>query len=242
MKKTITFVALLLALQTACTQANSHVDASADVDTISVSGLGEVEVKSDQANLYLELSAENKEMSTAKAQADARYQGLLDILSKQGIAKENLSLNQLNMNPMYEWRTESNQNRRYQTGFRVSRNLSLELNNLELLPALLEALANANSINVNSISRGLQDPSAVIAEATKKAAQDAKLRAAFIAEQFDRELGEIKSVQAHHSSVPFAQESQGKVAGMARMADSAPQEQLGTQTVSASLSVVFKLK
>ncbi len=240
MFRTLLFITLLLALQTACSQTHPITDLS--VDTISVSGLGEVEAKSDQATLYLDISAEAKQMATAKSQADSHYQGLLDLLNKQNLSTDDLTLVQLNMNPVYEWRTLDGESKRYQTGYRVSRSLQFELNDLDKLPTLLEALANAAQIEINSIARGLQNPSAVIEEATAKAAADAKRRAEFIAKQFGRKLGEVKTVEAHHSSVPFAQERSGKVMmEMASASDRGPDEHLGSQKVSASLNVVFKL-
>lgn len=240
MFRTLIFVTLLLMFQAACSQTHPITDTS--VDTISVSGLGEVEVKSDQATLYMDISAEAKQMATAKSQADSHYQGLLDLLDRLDLSTDDLSLMQLNMNPVYEWRTEEGESKRYQTGYRVARNLQFELNDLDKLPTLLEALANAAQIEINSIARGLQNPSAVIEAATAKAAADATQRAKFIAKQFDRKLGEVKSVEAQHSNVPFAQERAGKaMMAMSRVNDSGPDEHLGSQKVSASLNVVFKL-
>ena len=241
MYRSLIFVALLLTFQSACSHSDSAIDSSQD--TISVSGIGEVEVKSDQAMLRLEISAENKLMAAAKSQADTRYQTLLDLLDEHRLSTDELTLTQLNINPVYEWRPVNGDNKRFQTGYRVSRSLSFELNDLEKLASLLEALAGTQTIEINSVSRGIQDPSAVIEEATAKAAADAKSRAAFIAKQFGRDLGEVKSVQAHHSNVPFAQERTDRyAASIAKMSDSGPTEHLGSQKVSASLNVVFKLK
>ena len=238
MIRSILFLGFLLAFQSACSHPNDALNA----DTISVSGLGEVEVKSDQATLNVQISAENKVLATAKANADKHYQAFLDLLEQHDLNTDQLTLVQLNMNPMYEWRNEDGKNERYQTGYLVARSLSYELNDLNKLPVLLEAFSNMSQININSISRGLQDPSAVIEQATAKAAEDAKRRAQFIAEQFGRSLGEVSSVTAHHSNVPFADQPMAKGRVAEAMAYDAPEEHLGQQKVSASLNVVFKLK
>jgi hypothetical protein len=238
--KSLIFIGLLVTFQSACSHSDSPMDNS--IDTISVSGLGEVEVKSDQATLYLEVGAEHKKMAMAKSQADSYYQALLDLLSENGLSTDDLTLTQLNMNPMYEWQTVDGNSRRFQTGYRVSRSLNFELNDLEKLPALLEGLASATAIQINSVNRGIQDPSAVIEQATAKAITDAKRRAEFIAKQFDRDLGDVKTVEAQHSDVPFTQESSSKVmSDISGMRSSAPDEYLGTKKITASINVVFKL-
>ena len=240
MYRSLLFVALILVFQSACSHPQST---HADVDTISVSGIGEVEVKSDQATLNLEISAENKVLATAKTNADQYYQAFLDLLDKHDLSTDQLTLIQLNMNPTYEWRTVNGDGKRHQTGYVVSRSLSFELNELEKLPILLDAFASMSEVNINSITRGLQNPSAVIEEATAKASQDAKRRAEFVAKQFGRSLGEVKTITAHHSNVPFVNQPmmKGRVAE-SMVAFDAPQEHLGEQKITASLDVVFKLK
>ena len=237
--RALLIIALLLTTHTAC----SHPHQSADeVDTISVTGFGEVEVSSDQATLRLEISVENKVLSQAKTQADKHYSSFLSVLDTLNLSTDELTLQQLNMNPVYEWVNTNGQSKRFQTGYLVSRTLSFELNELDKLPALLEALANLKGTSIQSIQRGLQNPSAVIAQATAKAAEDAKQRAAFIADQFDRALGDVKSVNVHNKT-PFRPAPRMK-SGLQEfaMAADAPSEHLGQQSVSVTLSVVFNLK
>ncbi|MEO0368028.1 MAG: SIMPL domain-containing protein [Pseudomonadota bacterium] len=239
MKVKLVIMSLLFAVtQVACAQELN--EGAATEDTISVIGVGEVEVEFDKATLQLQISAEAKQLSQAKQKADQEYETFLATLKSLNISTNSLGLNQLNMNPVYTWRNANGTNERIQTGFAVSRSLRLDVEDLEVLPSLLEKLASQNLIEVQNIARGVQDSSIANEAALSMAASDARKRGEFLAAQFGRKLGEVKSikeqgVQSPVSPIPYA-------AGMRAASADLPAEHLGSTTVRASVHVIFRLR
>ena len=92
-------------------------------DQIHVSGVGEVDAEPDQIILTVSAYAEEADKATAKKKADAAYQQILDLAKEYSVDDNDIKVQQLSMQPQYEW----SDNRRVYRGERVSRMISVVL-------------------------------------------------------------------------------------------------------------------
>ena len=230
MKLSVMITALLLMLPL----AQAHDD---PIEQITVSGVGKVEAEPDQVVLAISVYAIQKELEAAKNEADSRYKSVLEQAKGADIDKKDIRVSRLNMYPEYEWAS----NERILKGQRVSRSIEITVKDLSVLPTLLQSLVESGISTVDSMTAGFQDKSLYQEKALAQAALDARAKAMFLAEQLDRQLGSafhIVEQNAHASMYPKMEMASRS---MASGGAAPPQEQLGTQTITANISVSFKL-
>lgn len=204
-------------------------------DTISVSGSGEVSAEPDQATVLLTVSAINKNVNSAKLEADDKYQAVLAAAKNQGVAKSEIKLSSISLNPEYQWLN----NTQTLIGTRVSRSLSITLNDINRVAPLLQELVEGGVSNIDGVQTGFKNRATLERKALLAAIADAKDKAIFLAKQFDKELGSAYTISEHNRSQPMVlNHSEGMMRAKTMSAD-LPQEQFGTQKVVASVSVVF---
>ncbi len=204
-------------------------------DTISVSGTGEVSAEPDQAIVSLTVSATDLNVNKAKLDADKKYQAVLDAAKNQGVKKADIKISSINLNPEYQWRDNS----QILIGTRVSRSLSITLNEIEGVAPLLQELVEGGVSNIDQVQTGFQNRSELERKALVAAISDAKEKAEFLAEQFDKQLGSAYTITENNRSQPmFRSHSEGMMQAKTMSAE-LPQERFGTLKVTASVSVVF---
>ena len=208
-------------------------------DQVSVVGVGEIEAEPDQAILRVNVKALGKDLKSAKIEADKRYQSVLNVIKQAGIADKQVKVVNLSMQPSYEWTS----NKQEYKGEEVSRSLSITINDLDKVGPLMQAMVENGLSTMDGLSSGFQDRSALLRQALGAATQDAQVKAAFLAQQFDRQLGAAIEITEHNNSGPMQQRQDVQMLKSQSMgADYAPpQEMFGTQVISATINVSFKL-
>ncbi|MFT5573943.1 MAG: hypothetical protein ACI9FR_002879 [Cryomorphaceae bacterium] len=233
--KHILFITMLVAIALPACAHERH----SDRDQVSVTGVGEIKAEPDQATLRLSIKALGKDLASAKRDADARYQSVLDVIKQAGIADAQVKVVHLSMQPRYEWSS----NKQQYKGEEVSRSLSVIINDLQKVSPLMQAMVENGLSTMDGLSTGFQNRSALLQQALGAATEDAKDKAAFLAQQFDRNLGQAILISEHNSGGPIQQQQDmhmSKQSGISE-AYAAPQEMFGTQTISATVNASFKL-
>ena len=216
--------------------AEQHEQPSKHVkDTISVSGLGEASAEPDQAVVSLTVSSINANVNAAKTEADEKYQSVLNAAKNQGIAKTDIKLSSLNLQPEYQWRD----NTQVLVGTRVSRSLSLTVKQIDNVAPLLQELVEGQVSTIDGVQTGFQNRAVLERKALTAAIADAKEKAQFLAEQFGKTLGAAYSISESSQSQPtFRAFNEGMLQAKSRSA-SVPEEHFGEQKITANVSVIF---
>ncbi len=234
-------IRLMLTLLIGAACMSSHADqaeaALDSQDTISVVGHGEVSSQPDQALISLTISAMHREVKKAKIEADRKYQTVAAAIKQHGIDERDVKLSTLNIFPEYQWQNNSQSFK----GIRVSRTLTVTVDNLDLVPSLMQSLVETQVSTINGVQTSIKNRSGLEREALKAAIADAKEKAEFLATQFGKTLGDAHSISEFNQSQPIRPQPEGMVADMASMsaASTLPAEHFGTQTVQARIMVVF---
>ena len=228
------FLTLLLA--TFSIAACAH-ESTAPQDNVSVVGVGEIEAVPDQATLNISIQARQPDLAAAKQLADKQYASVLDVILQAGIDKKFVKATQISAQPEYEYR---NGKRIYQ-GERVSRSLSIIVNDLDKVSPLLQALVENGVSTIDGMSTGFKDRKSLQQKALAAAADDAKAKAKFLAERLGRVLGSAYLISEHNNNTPQVYRREAAMASKSMATDSAPPEMFGTQKIRATVNVSFNL-
>lgn len=212
-------------------------------DSLTVSATGHVEAEPDIVDLQFELFAIAPTLKQAKQQVDETYQNTLVAIKRFNIADQDIQLTQINSRAEYDWQKQQ----RVFKGQRVSRNLRVTTRQLALYPEVLEALVKVGISEVNNINTRFSNRSQLEQAALANAVQQAKEKATFLAAQFDRRLGKVEHI-AEGSAPVFRNHSltqrgrEGVVFAQADAGASLPEAMFGTQKITATVSVIYRLQ
>ena len=227
-------LALLLALST--WSAYAH-----DVErpSVSVVGVGKVEVAPDLADLNLGFTVEGMDSSKAMDEVNRRLNSLLSQLRKHGINDTNVVAGSLRINPRYNY-----QNRRPQfIGYIVERSLTVTVKVLDELPAILETAVASKLSNINGVNYRSSKHQSLIKQAREAAIANSKLKANVLATGYNAELGPIYRVDyrgGETTTQPHLQLEAGMTSRA--MADRPRGRYLPDQiTISDRVEVIFEL-
>ena len=127
-------------------------------------------------------------------------------------------------------------------GERVSRSLSITINDLELVSPLMQAVIENGASTIDGIEAGFQDRAALLEQALAAAADDARRKAKFLAERLGRDLGAAFLIQEANSHAPARARGPEMAMATSMARDAAPPpEMFGTQAIRARVNVSFNL-
>jgi uncharacterized protein YggE len=206
---------------------------------ISVTGEGEVKAMPDMAYVTLGVEARKPSLADARAQVTATVERVLALTRELKIDPTFVDSSQLQVQPEYRWNEKDSQ--RVLLGYVVSRQIEIELRDLERLGTLLERSVSAG---VNVLGGARLDSTRrkeLEREALAKAVDDARLDAEALAKAAKATLGPVYSLSAS-SAVPY-QPKYMERAAMAVAADAAEQTyQPGEMKFVANVSAQYLIQ
>lgn len=205
------------------------------VSGISVTGMGEVTGTPDTVEVGLGVSVLAQTVDEAAATAAEKAQALIDSLTSNGVAEEDITTTEYSIYPEYDY--SSNEERLI--GYRVSNTVQAKIRDIESTGAVIDAAtaAGGDDTRVNGLSFSIEDNDELVAAAREAAWSDAMAKATQLAELSGQTLGEARSITETVSMppvpIPYAEEAAADRA-------STPIEP-GTSAVTITLQVQFGL-
>ena len=225
--KNLIFVALLAATPALAQPAEPR--------TIAMSGHGEVRAAPDQAQVNTGVTTSAPTAAAALAANTVRMQALFAALAKAGIAQKNIQTVNFSVSPQYT-NGGPNQPARV-TGYQVTNQLAVRLDDVARVGATLDALVTAGSNDMNGISFSIKDPAPLLEKARADAVADARARAQTYAHAAGVTLGPVLSISESGGEAPRPMFRMA--AGMVAAAPTPVAA--GEQTVSAEVSMVWEI-
>lgn len=207
--------------------------------TIGVSGQGEVRAEPDRATVTLGVESRKPKLEDARAAVAKTVDGVLKLTRDLKIDPKLVRSTRVNVQPEYNWNA-SNANERTLIGYYVSRQVEVELHDLEKLGQLLE---RSTDLGVNQLGDPRLDSSKrqdLVREALAKAVVDARQNAEVIAKAAGAKLGTARTINAN---TEYSQPPVPMVRAMAmeaKAAGGAPY-QSGEMTFNATVNVQYDL-
>lgn len=223
-----------LAMAVGMTQPAVSAEAKA-ARTIAMSGHGEVRVAPDRAMVSVGVNTTADTAQEAlKANADAMNR-VFARLRGAGIDDKFIQTSNFTVQPRYDYNNSNNQPKL--VGYDVINMVTVTVDDLARIGALLDALVEAGSNQINGISFLVSKPDQALDEARKIAVADAMRKAGVYASAATVILGDILSISegvAYQPPMPM-------VAGMEAKAADTPIA-TGQQTLSVDVNIVWEIR
>ena len=216
-----------------------NVIADEQTRTITVNGTGFAEVEPDRATLQMSIVAREPTLAAAqKAAADVTNR-VLKMIDGMGIDRDQVDTTAASVSPDYRWNSETEEQEL--RGYISERQISVEIEDLEKLGAIVEGAVGAG---VNQVSPPRLDSSKrkeMYRQALRAAAEDAKANASQLADALGARLGQVISITSVSNEprppVPYA----AAVRAMAVESDAIESYNAADLSFSAAVTVVFQL-
>jgi len=167
---------------------------------ISVSGQGEIQAEPDRAVLTLGVEARKPKMEDARAEVTRTVEAVMKLTRELKIDQKYVRATRINVQPEYNWDDKARE--RNLIGYYVSRQVEIELRDLEKLGQLME---RSFDLGVNQVGDPRLDSSKrreLEREALAKAIADAKLNAEAVAKAAGARIGPPRTISASSGFVP----------------------------------------
>jgi len=203
--------------------------------TISVSGEGQVKAAPDEARLSTGVVTQGANAAEALTANTGAMGRVMTTLKALGIPDKAIQTSQFSVSPQYS--SDRNGTTQRITGYQVTNNVSVTVDDPARLGPALDALVSAGSNALGSIEFAIRDPKPLENEARAAAMHDAMDKAAVYAKAADIQLGPILSISEGSEEPQPMYRAMAKVA----MGTSTPIA-AGVETVAATVSVTFEIR
>jgi uncharacterized protein len=207
---------------------------------VSVSGSGEVAAEPDLAHVTLGVEARKPTMAEARAEVARTVDRVLALTRDLRIDPKLVNATRVQVQPEYSWNDADRT--RVLLGYLVSRQVQVEVRDLEQLGPLLERAVDAGVNQVNDPVLDSSRRKSLEREAMAKAVEDARLNAETLARAAGARLGPVRMLNGSSSAPPMPVYRRGPMV-MADAAAAAPAEtyQPGEMKFSAVVNAEYDL-
>lgn len=216
-------------------------DTKEEKGTISVTGQAREYVPPDTAVITLAVETTGKTADDAVAANSTRAEAVVNALKRlitpeQG---DSVKTSSYSVQPVYDY--DSMKKKSILTGYRANHQVTVRTKRIEGAGKLIDSAIQAGANKVQNISFILQDEKSYCDRVLKKAAEEAKKEATFVAQTLGVNISGIKSIAPSCGSETFHPVlRQAYAESKAAAAPETPIE-VGDIAVNASVSIVFYL-
>ncbi len=208
--------------------------------TVSVSGTGEVSASPDLARVSLGIESRKPTMAEARSEVSATVDRVLALTRSMKIDPKFVNSTRLQVQPLYEW--DEKNRRQLLQGYLVSRQVEVELRDLDQLGTLLEKAVDAGVNQVGDPQLDSTRRKSLEREAMAKAVDDARQNAEALAGAAGAKLGAVRTLNGQANSMPVPMYRRDAMVAMAA-APAPPAEtyQAADMKFSATVSAEYDL-
>ena len=207
---------------------------------VSVSGIGEVQSEPDQAIVTLGVESRKPRLEDARGEVAKTVDAVLKLTRDLKIDQKYVRATRISVQPEYNW--DANAKERNLIGYFVSRQVEVDLRDLDKLGTLLE---KSTDLGVNQLGDPRLESSKrrdLEREALAKAVQDARLNAEAIAKAAGAKIGNARTISATSGFTPVPVMARMKTMAMsAEAADASQTYQSGQMTFTGNVQVEYDL-
>lgn len=215
--------------------------------TISVTGIGRIDLSPDLMAIYLKIKANDfNSAKVAKDKAAKIINDVLDALKKLGFTEEDIETVSYKIYPKYEWEDNKyGHNQKVFKGYFVESQMKVEVKDFDKAGLVIDKSVDAGAL-IDKIDFELtpEKRNEVKVQVLAEAAKDAKLKATAIVEAIGDELGDAKTINADdYSYTPKTYwRNTYEIMADGTSASAPPTTILaGDLTVSANVKIVFEI-
>ena len=197
---------------------------------------GEATVSPDLAIVSFAVSGSGKQLAATRDDVNTRSSSVLSKLRELGVAEGDLIAPDVGIHPEYDYRKGQRL-----TGYRVVRQMTAKVRDLDRLGEILDGLVAAGANEVQGAQMSAADPSAAEHEALRSAITGARAKADALAEAGGVSIAGLARVEEEPGHGPPMPRMQLMAAGA--MAEGAPTEvAAGDLTVTRQVRTWFEIE
>lgn len=237
--------ALLGAMLVAQAPINARAQATPEAQlgqsgTIAVTGVGEVIVIPDTANIQIGVQVFAEELSEAQRQSTEQISTIIDTIKAAGIKDRDIQTSNYSVSIRQQYDDQGIATA--VLGYDIYNTLSVTVRKLDQLGTILDQVVAAGANQIYGIYFFTSDLTGATAQAREAAVKDAQERADQLAAAAGVDVGRIINISEGYSSAPVAMDyGKGGRAGDAQGAASEVPILSGSQTVQISVSVTYEI-
>lgn len=219
---------------------------------ISVQGEGKVAVKPDIAVFSAGVVTSSEKIKNAQDENTKKSNAIAEFLKQQGIEAKDVKTVGYNINPQYQYDNRpciqiypspcSPPAVPKIASYEVRHTLEIKVRDLGKVDELLEGVVVAGANEVGSVQFKVDDEEKVLAEARKKAIEDARSKAKVLAKDLDVRLTKIVSFSESGGPIFGRFEALGKGGDGFGGAVPTPQVEPGEQEIRSFVNVVYEFR
>jgi uncharacterized protein YggE len=220
--------------------ASTQSDVNPPLNSVSVTGFGEASGTPDVAYIQLGVDKTSQDVGQAVSDTNKTMEGVMAALDQFGVAKEDIQTTGFNVWPedRYDPQTGMPTGERV---YHVQNMVNIKVRDISQTGKVIESALNAGANQVFGLSFGIDDTSALEAEARTDAVADAKARAEQLAGALGLKIGDPIIVSESYGDVsPQYAMERAAYAGVGGGGGTPPVSE-GQLMVSATVSVTFEL-
>ncbi|MEX0899392.1 MAG: SIMPL domain-containing protein [Gammaproteobacteria bacterium] len=228
---------LILSLLVACAPSG---DSSGELvgPRVSVQGEAKVEVVPDQLAVQFSVTQLADEVADATASVNRRTAAALQAARDAGVAEEDLRALAVTVQPQWDWR-EGEQLFR---GHEATRVVRMKVRDIEVWPALLNALVEAGVDRIDSVEPSHSNQQMIARQALRAAVEDARARADVLADAAGAEVTEVFSIAETGRNYTVAERSESRLQALAAPPPPEDAYEPGTITLTTNVHATFRLR
>jgi uncharacterized protein YggE len=220
--------------------ASNPAGAVSSPDTITVVGEATVKSAPDEAVLTLAVESDGKDPATAMNRNSAAVSDVVERIKREGAKDDDIETANVSV---YAIRTYTETGQEKLAGYRATNSILVTVPDAKQVGKVLSAAIDAGANSVSGPVWQLSDDTKAVAEALKKAAQNARQKAEVLADSLGVDLGDVVMMSENSVQVPVypiyadsyaAKDSAGALAEIPISAASLD--------VTATVTVAFALK
>lgn len=207
--------------------------------TLGVSGRGEVRAEPDRAVLTLGIESRKPQLEQARADVTKGVESVLKLTREMKIDPKLVRSTRISVQPEYNW--DQNARERNLIGYYVSRQVEIELRDLERLGELVE---RATDLGVNQLGDPLLDSSRrkdLERAAMAQAVADARQNAEVVAKAAGAKLGSARTINVNTEAGAPPMPLMMRAAALDSGAEKAAPYQRGEMTFNATVHIQYDL-
>jgi len=223
------------------------------MNTISVSGKGEVLAKPDIATFSFSADAENVDAVAAKDEAAKIMNDVVAYLKEAGVEEKDIKTSYYNLSQKYRWEEAARElctqwggcppGRQILDGFQVNQTVTVKVRDTEKAGELISGVTGKGATNISSLEFTIDDDEALKAEARELAIKDAKENAEKLARELGVRLGRISSFNENGGGYPMPMYAKSAVMEMSDSSGGmAPSVPMGENMITTNVTIVYEIK
>ncbi len=207
--------------------------------TISVSGEGIVETSPDRATIFVGVVSRDKNATKVQNDNAQIASNIIKSVVALGVERKNIRTGNYSFRQIFH---NDDKKQRVFDGYEVNNTVTIVVDDLKLVGKIIDASLSNGANNIDSLTFGIRDRTALQNEALRLAVRDARTKAEIAAAELGKTVLGIRSMSINSGSISAPRYN--KVAMMERASADAMIEtpiESGTLTCSASVHVEFEI-